>query len=136
MYFISFVFFLTIFKLSSGKLVKLTLNKLQSNTNELNFFVNDPESALVRSLTKAKDVQYFTTIYIGSTNQPITVLVDTGSNFLWLPSSNIVGRSSSNTYNYLLSSTFTNLNQTKQIDVRRTVKIVCKRKNRRYNGFR
>jgi hypothetical protein len=125
MNFISFVFFLTIFRFGYCKLIKLSLYKVQSNTNELTFLVNDHESSLVRSLTKAKDVQYYTTIYVGSTNQPMTVLVDTGSNYLWLPSNNLVGRSSTNTYDYLLSSTFTNLNQTKYIDVRRTVKIVC-----------
>ena len=126
MYFISFVFFYTIFSLTNGKLIKLSLNKVQSDQHETIFLANNSENPFVRPLINAKDVQFFTTIYVGSTNQPMTVLVDTGSNLLWLPSSNIVGRFSTNTYNYLLSSTFTNLNQTKYIDVRNQFNLVYK----------
>lgn len=133
MYFLAVTILLFIIQDSSSKLIKLQLSKLPSDNKELQFLSDSFESNLqgthllegdnqtsngrVQNLVNHQNVQYYTTLQVGSNNQSLSVLVDTGSNLLWLPSSNIVGRPVGNRFNYLLSSSFRNLNQTKSVQV-------------------
>jgi hypothetical protein len=135
MYYLSLFLIFAILKNSSQKLIRLQLTKLPSESKELTFLSDQLENSKtedlnllgseniqtddrVQTLTNHKNVQYYTTLQVGSNNQSMTVLVDTGSNLLWLPSSNIVGRANGNRFNYLLSTTFKNLNETRSIQVK------------------
>ena len=62
------------------------------------------------------NIQYFGTIYLGSTNQKISIIFDTGSNILWVPLFNCTScRNYTKKYNPLTSSTSKNLNIQKNI---------------------
>ena len=62
------------------------------------------------------NIQYFGSLYLGENRQKTTVIFDTGSNILWVPSSNCSHcRNYTKKYNPLTSSTSKNLNIQKNI---------------------
>ena len=65
-----------------------------------------------------KNFQYFTTIYVGSLNQSMNVLIDTQSNFLLLSSKNILERNRGKKHNLYMSSSLNNLNIFQSIQVK------------------
>ena len=62
------------------------------------------------------NIQYFGSIYLGSTDQKISIIFDTGSNILWVPLFNCTScRNYTHKYNPLNSSTSKSLNIKKNI---------------------
>lgn len=67
-------------------------------------------------LKNFRNVQYFGYIYLGSKKSKHSVIFDTGSNILWLPSSDCEScRQYANTYDYSQSATFINYNESRNI---------------------
>jgi len=59
------------------------------------------------------NMQYYATLFVGASRQEFSVIIDTGSNLLWLPSSNCsLCRNYTNKYNESTSSTNKLLNKT------------------------
>ena len=68
------------------------------------------------NLSNFFNIQYFGSIYLGSTNQKLSIIFDTGSNILWVPLYNCTScRNYTKKYNPLNSSTSKSLNIKKNI---------------------
>ena len=68
------------------------------------------------NLSNFFNIQYYGSIYLGSTNQKISIIFDTGSNILWVPLYNCTScRNYTKKYNPLNSSTSKSLNIKKNI---------------------
>ena len=128
------IIFLEIFKFSNEILIQLNLKNYSSTINNLYLLNNseslnsfNPENLLdnnsnhmierVNQLNN-KNFQYFTTIYVGSLNQSMNVLIDTQSNFLLLSSKNILERNRGKKHNLYMSSSLNNLNIFQSIQVK------------------
>ena len=111
--------------LNNGKNInnKNKINFIQENTTELPLqskdnitLSTDSQKFTVVQLTNRHDVQYFGDIYIGVPKKKLTVIFDTGSNILWIPSSKCdTCRQNSVRYNPLTSKTSENGNKIKSI---------------------
>ena len=128
------IIFLEIFKFTNEILIQLNLKNYSSTINNLYLLNNseslnsfNPENLLdnnsnhmierVNQLNN-KNFQYFTTIYVGSLNQSMNVLIDTQSNFLLLSSKNILERNRGKKHNLYMSSSLNNLNIFQSIQVK------------------
>ena len=128
------IILLEIFKFTNEILIQLTLKNYSSTINNLYLLNNseslnsfNPENLLdnnsnhmierVNQLNN-KNFQYFTTIYVGSLNQSMNVLIDTQSNFLLLSSKNILERNRGKKHNLYMSSSLNNLNIFQSIQVK------------------
>ena len=87
------------------------------NINNENVTSNETDGKFtVIQLKNHKDVQYIGDIYIGYPSTKMTVIFDTGSNVLWVPSSDCpTCRKNVNKYNSKISQTSQELNSTKSI---------------------
>ena len=95
---------------------------LTNNSNPLDnisaLTPSDPESQKfsVLKLSNRKDVQYYGEIFVGTPKKKMTVIFDSGSNRLWVPSSQCsTCRHFSVRYNPLTSKTSEKVNQIKSI---------------------
>lgn len=78
--------------------------------------LEDTEASKEETLINYKNVQYYGFIYVGSNSEKHSVIFDTGSNILWLPSIDCdTCRNTSAKYDYANSLSFTNKNQEKNI---------------------
>ena len=88
-----------------------TFNNSKDNLTSL-----ETEKFAVLKLTNRHDVQYYGDIYIGLPKKRVAVIFDTGSNILWVPSSQCdTCRINSIRYNPLTSKTSVKLNKPKNI---------------------
>jgi cathepsin E len=88
---------------------------LHTNIAELQN-INSLVQVAVMPLLNYFDVQYYGFIYVGSTHQPLSVIFDTGSNILWVESTDCtVCRNHTNKFNPALSKTYSNTGLTKNI---------------------
>ena len=71
----------------------------------------------VVTLHNYKNVQYFGDIFIGSNKQVLSVIFDTGSNLLWIPSKDCVGRNFGHKFNTKQSLTLKNMTERMTIRV-------------------
>ena len=59
-----------------------------------------------KTMENHQNLQYYATLYIGSAEQEMTFIYDTGSTFLWVPLSNCSDCHTDNLYNEDSSNTF------------------------------
>ena len=96
---------------------KVTVNKNPQSQNETNLNTTDdnPKFTVV-NLSNRNDVQYIGQIYVGTLYKTMSVIFDTGSNVLWLPSINCkTCRHESLKYNPRDSKSSKNLNKEQNI---------------------
>ena len=97
------------------------INLIQKNNSEISLESKENLSKISQKFTVVQlinrhDVQYFGDIYIGIPKKKLTVIFDTGSNILWIPSAKCdTCRQNSVRYNPLTSKTSENVNQIKSI---------------------
>ena len=97
------------------------INLIQKNNSEISLESKENLSKISQKFTVVQlinrhDVQYFGDIYIGIPKKKLTVIFDTGSNILWIPSAKCdTCRLNSVRYNPLTSKTSENINQIKSI---------------------
>jgi hypothetical protein len=98
----------------SLKLLDMHQGLVEKMTN----FIKDEGKLQVSSLpvTNYFNVQYYGDIYIGSVFQKLSVILDTGSNILWVATKNCERcRNFTQKFDFTLSKTFRDLNQSKNI---------------------
>ena len=94
---------------------KTLLNKTYNN-EEISINNNTNSKFTILELRNYKNVQYIGEIYLGSPPTKLSVIFDTGSNILWVPSSDCINcLKKTNRYNPKLSSTSKETNITKSI---------------------
>ena len=112
-----------LFSLSQESLITVKLNKKVKSGLALSFISDSSENKLddkirlsiqtnntnVVTLHNYKNVLYFGNIYLGSNMQEMSVIFDTGSNLLWIPSKDCLGRDFGHKFNTQKSLTIKNL---------------------------
>jgi len=107
-----------------------TMNFLGRNHLEIDKVIKSQQSLLelpdnfisnqtaILKLTNFENVQYYGHLFVGSQRQKVSVIFDSGSNILWLPSNDcLTCRDFSNKFEQSTSSTFSTLNISKNITV-------------------
>lgn len=88
----------------------------QETFDELDVYDNNMKKVAEEDLKNFKNVQYFGQIFLGSKLSKHTVIFDTGSNILWLPSKKCKScRATARKFNYKDSDTFVNTHSVKNI---------------------
>lgn len=100
--------------------IKLIQEKTSETTQKENGNLTLPSSEnqkfTVLQLTNRRDVQYYSDIYIGIPKKKMSVIFDTGSNILWVPSAQCTScRENSLRYNPLISKSSEKINKKKSI---------------------
>lgn len=92
----------------------LLINQIYFSLSYIEYYVE--KTTIKEKLHNYQNLQYFGSIYVGSNFKKFSVIFDTGSNLLWLPSYKCHNcRDSERKFNNLNSETFQNKNQTKEI---------------------
>lgn len=124
------IILVTLLAVTQEELISIKLNKNIQTGFGVNFLTgflenrlenqihlaNIPDKTNVITLHNYKNVQYFGSIFVGSNKQEITVIFDTGSNLLWIPSKG-VKKSYGHTFNPTESISLKNLTEYKSIRV-------------------
>ena len=100
--------------------IKLIQEKTSETTQKENGNLTLPSSEnqkfTVLQLTNRRDVQYYGDIYIGIPKKKMSVIFDTGSNILWVPSAQCTScRENSLRYNPVISKSSEKINKKKSI---------------------
>lgn len=96
------IFYILLFALCRGSLLRIPIKKLPTlKTSRFSAIQRGNET-----LTNYQDLEYYGTISIGTPPQNFTVLFDTGSSNLWIPSVNCVNCQALTSYDSSKSSTY------------------------------
>jgi len=102
----------------------LDIDKVLSSQKHLNSLLKLPDNYFITnktailSLNNFQNVQYYGFLFVGSIKQKVSVIFDSGSNILWLPSNDCrTCRDFSNKFDYSISTSFSTVNKPKNITV-------------------
>jgi len=98
----------------SPELNLLTDEESNSMNDELELITENNQER-IRSLNNYRNVQYYGNVHVGTPPQTFSVIFDTGSNLMWLPAENCDCRTTCKKYLFSKSTTFVNLNKTKNL---------------------
>lgn len=95
------------FKILNEKSIYQTIFNVNLLEDErLNNTIKNQNNSYKETIKNYKNVQYYGKIFFGSEKEQHSVIFDTGSNILWLPSYDCIGCHNSTLFNYSSSSTY------------------------------
>jgi hypothetical protein len=106
-------------KLNEMKLIQektMEIPETEKGKDNITLPSSENQKFTVLKLSNRHDVQYYGDIYLGIPKKKMTVIFDTGSNILWVPSSECnTCRANSIRYNPVVSKTSEKINKVKSI---------------------